>query len=82
MIPPHEDTKKGTTVGVFEEGKGRAKEAIGDLTNDPHLREEDTAQKEKGHAERQAAQERAKARAHDVESREKQLEQRSAESTK
>jgi hypothetical protein len=38
-------------MGVFEEGKGKAKEAIGDLTNE-----------------------------HDVQSREKELEQRAAES--
>jgi uncharacterized protein YjbJ (UPF0337 family) len=69
-------------MGVFEEGKGKAKEAIGDLTNDPKLREEGMAQKEKGQAERQAAQERAKAKAHDVESKEKELEQQAAESTK
>jgi uncharacterized protein YjbJ (UPF0337 family) len=81
LVAPDEETK-GTTMGVLEEGKGKAKEAIGDLTNDPDLRQEGTAQKKKGQAERQAAQERAKARAHDVEAREKELEQRAAESTK
>jgi uncharacterized protein YjbJ (UPF0337 family) len=69
-------------MGVLEEGKGKAKAAAGDLTNDPELREEGMAQQKKGQAERQAAQERAKAKAHDVESREKELEQRAAESRK
>jgi uncharacterized protein YjbJ (UPF0337 family) len=69
-------------MGVFEEGKGKAKETIGNLTNDSNLQQEGLAQQEKGEAERQAAQERAKAKAHDVESKEKELEQQAAESTK
>jgi uncharacterized protein YjbJ (UPF0337 family) len=60
-------------MGVIEEGKGKAKEAIGDLTDNPELKEEGYAQKEKGQAERQADQERAKAKAYEVEAKEKEL---------
>ncbi len=43
-------------MGGFEEGKGKAKEALGDVTDDPKLRREGEAQAEKGQAEREATE--------------------------
>ena len=53
-------------MGVFEEAKGKAKEAVGDLTDNPDLQREGQAQKEKGEAERQATQARVEAKAHEA----------------
>jgi uncharacterized protein YjbJ (UPF0337 family) len=69
-------------MGVFEEAKGKAKEAIGDVTDNADLKEEGRAQKQKGEAEREATQARAKAKGHEAEAKEKEVEQRAAESTK
>lgn len=69
-------------MGIIEEGKGKAKEAIGDLTDNPELEQEGRAQQEKGEAEREADAHRAKAKAHEVEAKEKELEQDAAESAK
>ncbi|MGH9084676.1 MAG: CsbD family protein [Acidimicrobiales bacterium] len=69
-------------MGIIEEGKGKAKEVIGDLTDNPDLEQEGRAQKDKGEAEREADAHRAKAKAHEVEAKEKELEQEAAESAK
>jgi uncharacterized protein YjbJ (UPF0337 family) len=53
-------------MGVFEEAKGKAKEVIGDMTDDPDLEREGQAQKNKGEAEREAEQDRMKAKAKDA----------------
>ena len=66
----------------MDEMKGRAKEAAGDLTDNPELEEEGRAQKEKGQADREADQHRAKAKAHEAEAKEKELEQEVAERAK
>jgi uncharacterized protein YjbJ (UPF0337 family) len=69
-------------MGVFEEAKGKAKEAIGDVTNNPDLQREGRAQEQKGEAEREATEARAEAKAHEVKAKEKELEQEAAESAK
>lgn len=66
-------------MGVFEEAKGKAKEAVGDVTNNPDLEREGRAQKDKGEAEREAKQARAEAKAHEVKAKEKELEQEMAQ---
>ena len=66
-------------MGAFEEIKGKAKEAVGDLTNDADLKREGKAQKQKGEAEREATQARAEAKAHEVKAKEKELEQEAAQ---
>jgi uncharacterized protein YjbJ (UPF0337 family) len=69
-------------MGVFEEAKGKAKEAIGDLTNNTDLQREGQAQEKKGEAEREATEARAEAKAHEAKAEEKELEQEAAESAK
>jgi uncharacterized protein YjbJ (UPF0337 family) len=70
------------TMGIIEEAKGKAKEAAGDLIDNPELEEEGRAQKKKGEAEREADEARAKAKAHEVEAKAHELEQEAAESAK
>ena len=41
-------------MGIVEEAKGKIKEAVGDITDNPELQEEGRAQAEKGEAEREA----------------------------
>ena len=65
-------------MGAFEEVKGKAKQAIGDITNDSDLKREGMAQEQKGEAERQATQARAEAKAHEAKAKEKELEQEAA----
>ena len=69
-------------MGVFEEAKGKAKQVVGDVTDNPDLRREGVAQEQKGEAEREATEERAKAKAHQAKASEKELEQEVAESRK
>lgn len=69
-------------MGAFEEIKGKAKQAVGDLTDNTDLKQEGVAQKEKGEAEREATQARAEAKAHEAKAKEKELEQEVAEEAK
>jgi uncharacterized protein YjbJ (UPF0337 family) len=69
-------------MGVFEEAKGKVKEAVGDLTDNKDLQQEGAAQKEKGEAEAQATKARAEAKAHEGEAKEKEIEQQVAEASK
>lgn len=66
-------------MGAFEELKGKAKSAIGDLTDDPDLVREGEAQEDKGRAERDATEARAKAKAHEAEAELHEARQESAE---
>jgi len=52
-------------VGVFEEAKGKVKEAAGDLAGNEELKDEGQAQQDKGAEERQADEHAAKAKAHE-----------------
>jgi uncharacterized protein YjbJ (UPF0337 family) len=65
-------------MGTFEEAKGKAKEAIADVTDNPDLRREGKAQEERGEAEREATKARAEAKAHEAKAREKEFEQEAA----
>lgn len=69
-------------MGVFEEAKGKVKEVVGDVTDNPDLQREGQAQKEKGEAEREATEARAEAKAHEAKAKEKEVEQRVAEGSK
>jgi uncharacterized protein YjbJ (UPF0337 family) len=73
---------KEIDVGIIEEAKGKAKEVVGDITDNAELQEEGAAQKEKGEAEREASEARAKAKAHEAEAKEKELEQKAAQEAK
>ena len=69
-------------MGVFEEAKGKVKEAVGDLTDNPDLEREGEAQKEKGEAERRATQARAEAKKHEATAKTHEVEQEVAERAK
>jgi uncharacterized protein YjbJ (UPF0337 family) len=53
-------------MGVFEEVKGKVKQAVGDLTDDEVLRTEGEAQQDKGAEERKETAARATAKAHET----------------
>jgi uncharacterized protein YjbJ (UPF0337 family) len=69
-------------MGVFEEAKGKAKQVVGDLTDNSDLKREGNAQEAKGEAEREATEARAKAKVHEAKADEKELEQEVAEDRK
>jgi len=69
-------------MGAFEELKGKAKKAVGDVTDDPGLRREGEAQADKGAAEREATQARAEAVAHEKAADVHEARQKAAEQTK
>ena len=53
-------------MGAFEEAKGKAKAAVGELTDNPDLVREGEAQKDKGEAEHEATEARVEAKAHEA----------------
>ncbi len=69
-------------MGTFEEAKGKVKEGIGDLTDNPDLQREGGAQADKGEAEREATEARTEAKAHEVKAQEKEVQQEAAEKAK
>lgn len=69
-------------MGAFEELKGKAKEAVGDLTNDPDMVREGQAQKDKGEAEREATEARVEAKAHEAKAEGHEARQEAAERAK
>lgn len=69
-------------MGAFEEIKGKAKEAVGDLTNNPDMVREGQAQKDKGEAEREATEARVEAKAHEAEAKAHEARQEAAEEAK
>ena len=69
-------------MGVFEEAKGKVKEVVGDITNNPELEREGEAQKNKGEAEHEATEARAEAKAHEAKAKAHEAEQKLAESAK
>ena len=62
-------------MGVFEEAKGKIKEAVGDLTDNPDLERE-------GEAERKATEARAEAKKHEATAKAHEVEQEVAERAK
>ena len=69
-------------MGVFEEAKGKVKQAVGDVTDNPDLQREGQAQHEKGQAEREATQARAEAKGHEAKAKSKEVEQEGAAESK
>ena len=69
-------------MGAFEELKGKAKEAVGDLTNNPDLVREGQAQEDKGEAEREATEARVEAKAHEAKAKAAEAKQEAAERAK
>ena len=69
-------------MGAFEELKGKAKEAVGDLTNNPDLVREGQAQEDKGEAEREATEARVEAKAHEAKAEAAEAKQEAAERAK
>jgi len=69
-------------MGVFEEAKGKVKEAVGDMTDNEELEAEGRAQKKKGEAEHDANKAKAEAKADEAKAKEKEFEQRAAEEAK
>jgi uncharacterized protein YjbJ (UPF0337 family) len=69
-------------MGVFEEAKGKVKEVVGDVTNNPDLEREGEAQKSKGEAEREATQARAEAKAHEAKAKAHEAEEKVAQEAK
>ena len=54
-------------MGSFEEAKGKIKETVGNVANNPDLAREGEAQKEKGEAQRDETEARMRAKAHEAE---------------
>lgn len=52
-------------MSLFEQAKGKAKQAVGDVTDDEQLQREGAAQQEKGAAQTAAAKHRAAAQVHE-----------------
>ena len=69
-------------MGIFEKAKGKAKQVVGDVTDDPELQAEGRAQKDKGQAEHEADKAKVEAKAHEAKAKEKELEQEAAERAK
>ncbi len=69
-------------MGAFEEAKGKVKETVGDVTDNPDLQREGRAQRDKGEAERQASQARAEAKVHEAKAKGKEFEQEAAQERK
>lgn len=53
-------------MGVFEQAKGKAKETVGNLTDNADLAREGEAQQAKGEAEAAATKSRLEAKAHEA----------------
>lgn len=69
-------------MGAFEELKGKAKEAVGEVTNNPDLVREGQAQEDKGEAEREATEARVEAKAHEAKAKAAEAKQEAAERAK
>ena len=69
-------------MGVFEEVKGKAKSAVGEITDNPDLVREGEAQEDKGRNEREASEARAKAKAHEAKAEVHEARQEAAERSK
>ena len=68
-----------TTMGAMEELKGKAKQAMGDLSDNEALKTEGAAQADKGAEERKETEARAKAQAHEKKAEMHERKQEAAE---
>jgi uncharacterized protein YjbJ (UPF0337 family) len=66
-------------MGILEEGKGKIKQAVGDLTDNDDLKREGKAQRARGEAEREATKERASAKVHETKAKAYEAEERAAQ---
>lgn len=66
-------------MGVFEEVKGKAKQAAGDLTDNEALKTEGEAQADKGAEERKETEARAAAKGHEAKAEMAERKQQAAE---
>ncbi len=69
-------------MGSFEETKGKLKEAAGDLTENPELEREGSAQQDKAEAEHDAEQARAQARSEESAAQQSEREEGAAQHDK
>lgn len=70
---------KEAKTGVVEEIKGRAKSAVGAITNDENLTAEGEAQQDKAQAARDAAKREAQAEGHRTQEKAAEARQRAAQ---
>jgi uncharacterized protein YjbJ (UPF0337 family) len=66
-------------MGVFEEAKGKVKQAVGDVTDNDTLHAEGEAQQDKGAEERKETEARATAKAHEAKAEVAERKQQAAE---
>ncbi|MEY2420483.1 MAG: hypothetical protein QOI95_550 [Acidimicrobiaceae bacterium] len=74
-----ESGPKSGVKGVVEDVKGKAKEAVGAITNNDRLQEEGEAQQDKAEAEREVAKREGQADVARAEAKEKEAEQKAAQ---
>jgi uncharacterized protein YjbJ (UPF0337 family) len=68
--------------GPIEQAKGAVKEKAGEVMNDPDLRREGAAQRDKGRAETEATKARAEAKGHEAKAKAHEVEQEVAQDRK
>ncbi|HLZ38267.1 MAG TPA: CsbD family protein [Mycobacteriales bacterium] len=66
-------------MGVFEEAKGKMKEAAGNVLDEPKLKAEGEAQQTKGAEQRRETETRAEAQAHEAKAEIAETEQQAAQ---
>ena len=66
-------------MGVFEEAKGKLKEAAGNVLDEPKLKAEGEAQQTKGAEQRQETEARAEAKAHEAKAEVAETEQQATQ---
>jgi len=66
-------------MGIFEEAKGKAKQVVGDVADDPDLHREGEAQAAKGEAEQEATEARMEARAQEAKAEAHEVTQEAAQ---
>ena len=68
-------------MSVFEQAKGKVKEAVGDVTDNDSLKKEGEAQVDKGYEESKATAAKAEAQAHEKKAELHEEKQKLAEET-
>jgi len=69
-------------AGPVEKAKGAIKEKLGEATDNPDLRREGSAQRDRGEAETEATKARAEAKAHEAKAKAHEVEQERAQESK